>query len=62
MLRPEVIGSIRSCYMRLVPEGSEALGRTTHLAAYYERHAGRPSFVSTGPPPARRAGRRQVSE
>jgi glutathione S-transferase len=45
-------------YMRLVPEGSEALGRATHLAAYYERHAARPSFVSTTPPadPPRRAG------
>ncbi len=37
-------------YMRLVPEGAEALGRATHLAAYYGRHAERPSFKSTIPP------------
>lgn len=37
-------------YMRLVPEGAEALGRATNLAAYYDRHAARPSFVSTIPP------------
>jgi glutathione S-transferase len=42
-------------YMRLVPEGAEALGRAGHLASYYDRHAERPSFKSTipptGPPP-----------
>ncbi len=44
-------------YMRLVPEGAEALGRATHLAAYYGRHAERPSFKSTIPPegPPRRS-------
>jgi glutathione S-transferase len=44
-------------YMRLVPEGAEALGRATSLAAYYDRHAERPSFKSTIPPqgPPRRA-------
>jgi glutathione S-transferase len=44
-------------YMRLVPEGAEALSRATNLAAYYERHATRPSFMSTIPPagPPRRA-------
>jgi glutathione S-transferase len=44
-------------YMRLVPEGAEALGRATNLAAYYDRHAERPSFKSTIPPqgPPRRA-------
>jgi glutathione S-transferase len=44
-------------YMRLVPEGAEALGRATRLAAYYDRHAERPSFKSTIPPqgPPRRA-------
>ncbi len=38
-------------YMRLVPEGAEALNRATRLASYYERHAERPSFKSTIPPP-----------
>jgi glutathione S-transferase len=44
-------------YMRLVPEGAETLGRATNLAAYYDRHAERPSFKSTIPPqgPPRRA-------
>jgi glutathione S-transferase len=44
-------------YMRLVPEGAEALNRATHLASYYERHAERSSFQSTIPPagPPRRA-------
>jgi len=37
-------------YMRLVPEGAEALTRATHLASYYDRHAERPSFKSTIPP------------
>jgi glutathione S-transferase len=43
--------------MRLVPEGAEALNQATNLAAYYERHATRPSFVRTIPPagPPRRA-------
>ena len=44
-------------YMRLVPEGAEALNRAAHLASYYDRHAERPSFKSTIPPagPPRRA-------
>jgi glutathione S-transferase len=44
-------------YMRLVPEGAEALNRATRLASYYDRHAARPSFQSTIPPsgPPRRA-------
>jgi glutathione S-transferase len=44
-------------YMRLVPEGAEALNRAAHLAAYYEKYAERPSFQSTIPPagPPRRA-------
>jgi glutathione S-transferase len=44
-------------YMRLVPEGADALGNAAHLAAYYDRHAQRPSFKSTVPPqgPPRRA-------
>ena len=44
-------------YLRLVPEGAEALSRAAHLASYYDRHAARPSFQSTIPPagPPRRA-------
>jgi glutathione S-transferase len=39
------------------PEGAQAIAATKHLAAYYERHAGRPSFARTAPPagPPRRA-------
>ena len=33
------------------PEGVEALAAAPHLSAYYERHAARPSFVRTAPPP-----------
>jgi glutathione S-transferase len=36
--------------LRQAPEGAEALGKATHLAAYLERHATRPSFVHTVPP------------
>ena len=32
------------------PEGAKALAATTNLAAYYNRHAARPSFVRTMPP------------
>jgi glutathione S-transferase len=32
------------------PEGAQALAAATHLAAYYGRHAMRPSFVRTMPP------------
>ena len=44
-------------YIRLVPEGAEALNGATDLAAYYDRHAARPSFKRTIPPagPPRRA-------
>ncbi|MGO9934652.1 MAG: glutathione S-transferase family protein [Steroidobacteraceae bacterium] len=42
-------------YLGLVPEGAQALAAATHLAAYYARHAARPSFENTipplGPPP-----------
>jgi glutathione S-transferase len=45
-------------YIRLLPEGADALAKSSHLAAYYERHAARPSFARTTPPlgPPRRAG------
>jgi glutathione S-transferase len=32
------------------PEGARALAAASHLAAYYDRHAARPSFVRTMPP------------
>jgi glutathione S-transferase len=32
------------------PEGAQALAAAAHLAAYYDRHAARPSFKSTTPP------------
>jgi glutathione S-transferase len=41
-------------YVRQLPEGAAAFSAATHLAAYYEQHATRPSFVRTipsaGPP------------
>jgi glutathione S-transferase len=37
-------------YIRRLPEGAEAFAAATNLAAYYDRHAARPSFVSTMPP------------
>jgi glutathione S-transferase len=37
-------------YVRLVPEGAQALTAATHLAGYYDRHAARPSFKGTVPP------------
>jgi glutathione S-transferase len=37
--------------VRLAPEGAEAVSETRHLAAYYDAHAARPSFVATIPPP-----------
>jgi glutathione S-transferase len=45
--------------LRLAPEGAQALAAATHLAAYYDRHAARPSFLRTVPPagPPRRARR-----
>jgi glutathione S-transferase len=33
------------------PEGAQALAAARNLAAYYETHAARPSFVGTTPPP-----------
>jgi glutathione S-transferase len=33
------------------PEGAEALAAAPHLAGYYDRHAARPSFTRTAPPP-----------
>jgi glutathione S-transferase len=36
--------------VRLAPEGAEALATASHLAAYYDRHAARPSFARTIPP------------
>ena len=48
-------------YIKQVPEGAEAFAAATHLASYYNRHAARPSFVSTmppdGPPGRAKAGR-----
>jgi len=38
--------------VRLPPEGADALAAAPHLAAYYARHAARPSFVRTMPPAA----------
>ena len=38
--------------VRLPPEGADALAGAGHLAAYYARHAERPSFVRTMPPAA----------
>jgi glutathione S-transferase len=37
-------------YVRLVPEGAQALTAATHRASYYDRYAARPSFKSTAPP------------
>jgi glutathione S-transferase len=44
-------------YVRMFPEGADALANAKSLAPYYERHAQRPSFKSTipPPPPARQA-------
>ena len=38
-------------YARMVPEGADAIGKASNLAAYYERHAARPAFKNTIPPP-----------
>ena len=37
--------------VRQLPEGAEALAAASHLTDYYDRHAARPSFKSTIPPP-----------
>ncbi len=44
-------------YVRQSSEGGEALAKSSHLAAYYERNAARPAFKNTipPPPPARQA-------
>jgi glutathione S-transferase len=36
--------------VRQAPEGAQALAAARHLAAYYDRHARRPSFQRTDPP------------
>jgi glutathione S-transferase len=38
-------------YVRQLPEGAEALATASDLAFYYDRHAARPSFARTVPPP-----------
>jgi glutathione S-transferase len=38
-------------YVKMFPEGAEALGNAKSLSAYYERNAERPSFKNTVPPP-----------
>jgi glutathione S-transferase len=38
-------------YMHKVPESAAAFAEATHLTAYYDRHAARPSFTRTIPPP-----------
>ena len=38
-------------YVRQFPEGGEAIAKAGHLAEYYERHAARPAFKNTIPPP-----------
>jgi glutathione S-transferase len=37
--------------VRQLPEGAEAFAAAGHLADYYDRHAARPSFKATIPPP-----------
>jgi glutathione S-transferase len=37
--------------VRQFPEGAAAVAAATHLARYYDRHAERPSFKGTTPPP-----------
>jgi len=41
-------------YVRMFPEGAEAINAAPALAAYYERNAQRPSFKNTIPPPPAR--------
>jgi glutathione S-transferase len=36
--------------VRQLPEGAKALATASHLAAYYDTHAARPSFARTAPP------------
>jgi glutathione S-transferase len=37
--------------LKLAPEGAQALADAANLTAYYARHAARPSFTRTVPPP-----------
>jgi glutathione S-transferase len=37
--------------VRQFPEGADALAAATNLSRYYDRHAARPSFQRTTPPP-----------
>jgi glutathione S-transferase len=37
--------------LQQAPEGKAAVAEARHLAAYYARHAARPSFQRTDPPP-----------
>ena len=39
-------------YVRQFPEGERALAGAVNLARYYDRHAARPSFTVTIPPPS----------
>jgi glutathione S-transferase len=41
-------------YVKMLPEGADALANAKSLAAYYERNAERPSFKNTVPPPPAR--------
>jgi glutathione S-transferase len=38
-------------YLKQLPESGGAIGKAKNLHAYYERHAARPSFKNTIPPP-----------
>lgn len=38
-------------WLRQFPEGGDAMAASKHLSAYYDRHAQRPSFKNTIPPP-----------
>ena len=42
-------------YLGRFPEGAALLDGTTHLKAYFERNAARPSFKNTMPPPLPKA-------
>jgi glutathione S-transferase len=37
--------------LQQLPEGAQAFAAATHLCCYYDRHAARPSFERTTPPP-----------
>lgn len=37
--------------LKLAPEGAQAIAEATNVTAYYARHATRPSFMRTTPPP-----------